>query len=441
MSFQKSRTETGKKATRSPALAFEASLDRRLVRKNRKGFRQFLGFVPSIATAIAVEVVIYIAIFMKSDRIDFENLIIACLVISSVPVLSALMLMAFRRQNAPITSAVIVTGIVFSFAISFLSGLRIPMSFVGVGLSIPFVMAIMAYANVRFHRALTASVAVCAFSQQDLLQQILGEEIRIIETPDADIGGIDTLLIDSAVHHREEWSALLMRCYMNGIDVLPWAKFMEIRLGRVDARSLDIAQIAYTPGQILHLRFKRLMDLIFVLVTLPVTLLLAALVAGYIFLRDGSPVIFTQIRCGYGGRPFRMYKFRTMYRDSSGPPTQIGDSRVIPGCRTLRYLRLDEMPQIFNILRGDMTLIGPRPEMPDLSRLYKKETPEYVHRVLLVPGITGWAQVNSGYASNSEETREKLSYDLYYIKHVSLDLDILILFRTIRTILLGVGAR
>src|SRR5690606_28806055 len=116
-------------------------------------------------------------------------------------------------------------------------------------------------------------------------------------------------------------------------------------------------------------------------------------VAIYIGLRDSFPVIFVQIRRGYGGRRFRMYKFRTMYRGSEGGATDIGDSRIIPGCNLIRKFRFDEIPQLFNILRGDMSLIGPRPVAEYVARSSALVEPKYELRSLVLPGITGWAQV------------------------------------------------
>src|SRR5690606_6606054 len=128
-------------------------------------------------------------------------------------------------------------------------------------------------------------------------------------------------------------------------------------------------------------------------------------------------------------------------KNTAGGATGDDDKRIIPGCRLIRKLRLDELPQLYNIMIGDMSLIGPRPEAVDLVRWYRSEIPQWDYRMLVLPGITGWAQVNSGYTSNPEEARMKLAYDLYYIKHLSFDLDLQILFRTAMTVLLAKGAR
>jgi len=121
--------------------------------------------------------------------------------------------------------------------------------------------------------------------------------------------------------------------------------------------------------------------------------------------------------------------------------TIAGDNRIIPGCALLRKLRLDELPQLYNIVIGDMSLIGPRPGAVYISRQMEKIEPKYAFRCLVKPGITGWAQVTSGYAGTVEQEIEKLSYDLYYIKHLSFDLDTLIVFKTIQTVLFRKGAR
>ena len=152
-------------------------------------------------------------------------------------------------------------------------------------------------------------------------------------------------------------------------------------------------------------------------------------------------MLFVQVRRGYGGRRFRMYKFRTMYKGTSGGSTSVGDRRIIPGFRLVRKLRFDELPQIYNILKGDMSLIGPRPVAEYVSRSSEAVEPKYALRSLVLPGITGWAQVTSGYAGTTSEEIEKLSYDLYYIKHLSLDLDLLVLFKTFKTVMFGFGAR
>src|SRR5690606_24639301 len=224
-------------------------------------------------------------------------------------------------------------------------------------------------------------------------------------------------------------------------EIMPWTRFIEIRHGRVHVPAFELSDLAYTPSQLLYARAKRLLDVSFVLVTLPLTLPIAAFAASYIWLRDGGSVVFVQHRRGFGGRVFRMYKLRTMFKGTAGGSTIPGDARIIPGCHLLRKLRIDEIPQLYNILIGDMSLIGPRPVAEYVARSTARQEEKYFLRNLVLPGITGWAQVTSGYAATTEEELEKLAFDLYYIKHLSFDLDLQILFKTVKTVLFGTGAR
>lgn len=146
---------------------------------------------------------------------------------------------------------------------------------------------------------------------------------------------------------------------------------------------------------------------------------------------------------GFRGRPFKMYKFRSMRNDMIGTGfTQEGDEpRITRVGRVIRKYRIDELPQIFNILKGQMSFIGPRPESMQLSEWYEKDVPFFSYRHIVRPGISGWAQVSHGYAAEVEGMKVKLEHDFYYIKHFSLWLDMLIAAKTIKTILTGFGAR
>src|SRR5690606_8449600 len=145
-----------------------------------------------------------------------------------------------------------------------------------------------------------------------------------------------------------------------------------------------------------------------------------------------------------GGRPFRMVKFRTMRLDAEAGGAAFaanGDARITKTGRFLRKFRLDELPQFWNVLRGQMSIIGPRPEQVAFARDFEGEIPLYGLRHSVPPGITGWAQVTQGYAASADETLEKLRYDIYYIKHLSLVTDVKVLLRTAATVLTGFGAR
>jgi exopolysaccharide biosynthesis polyprenyl glycosylphosphotransferase len=181
-----------------------------------------------------------------------------------------------------------------------------------------------------------------------------------------------------------------------------------------------------------------LIGLVFALPLLPFIILA-------IRLDSTGPIFYTQTRVGKGGRLFKVVKFRTMRHDAealSGPKwAGDRDPRVTRVGKFLRASRLDEIPQLWCVLKGDMAFVGPRPERPEFIELLSKEIPYYGVRHMVRPGITGWAQVKYKYGRSVEDSREKLQYDLFYIKNVSIGLDLVIMFQTIKTVLLGRGAQ
>jgi exopolysaccharide biosynthesis polyprenyl glycosylphosphotransferase len=189
---------------------------------------------------------------------------------------------------------------------------------------------------------------------------------------------------------------------------------------------------------------KRVLDLVVSTVMLVVLAPVMAGVAFVILLSDGAPIFYSQERVGRGGRSYRMWKFRTMRRDAEklgAAWAQDDDPRVIPAGRFLRRARLDELPQLWNVLRGEMSLVGPRPERGVFLEELKERYPLFQLRELVKPGLTGWAQLRYGYGSTMEEQARKLEYDLYYIKNTSLFLDLVCLLATAKVVLLGRGAR
>jgi lipopolysaccharide/colanic/teichoic acid biosynthesis glycosyltransferase len=269
----------------------------------------------------------------------------------------------------------------------------------------------------------------------------LGGNIPVIRGADTDLGGFDRFLIDVTTHYSDRWSRFLLRSYMRGVLVTPWVQFLETRRGRVDIESFDLSDIVLRPSQILYSRVKRVLDIMGVLLALPFALIIGAIVHLYILVRAGRPVLFRQERRGHGGKDFTILKFRTMHHDAGKHSALDNDDRIVPGLSLIRRLRFDEIPQILNIWRGEMSWIGPRPATIEVSEATEMVEPKYASRLLVRPGLTGWAQVNSGYASTVEEEVEKLGYDLYYVKNMSLDLDLLILARTIRILLFRTGAK
>jgi exopolysaccharide biosynthesis polyprenyl glycosylphosphotransferase len=184
---------------------------------------------------------------------------------------------------------------------------------------------------------------------------------------------------------------------------------------------------------------KRLIDIVFSIAGLLVSLLLCPLISLLIFLDSGSPILYSQLRVGKYGRPYRIYKFRTMYQDAekdgvARTATQ-NDARITRVGKILRRSHLDEIPQFWNILIGENSMIGPRAEQIELVNKFQQQLPFYRARLFVQPGLTGWAQINQRYATTVEETAIKLEYDLYYIKNRNLLLDMTIVLRTVGRVL------
>jgi len=231
-----------------------------------------------------------------------------------------------------------------------------------------------------------------------------------------------------------------------GVSVLTETEFLEQRLNRVDVERLAPDWLAATRRSGLAERaLRRALDIAGSVAILVFTLPVLLLTAIAIKLDSAGPVFYRQERVGLGGRVFSLFKFRSMRADAeaAGAPRWASrrDSRVTRVGRFIRLTRIDEIPQVINVLRGDMSLVGPRPERPVFVEQLGRIIPHYHDRAIVKPGITGWAQVNYPYGASVEDARMKLAYDLYYVARRSLFLDLLILVATVRVILFQEGAR
>ena len=264
----------------------------------------------------------------------------------------------------------------------------------------------------------------------------------------AEGGRYDAIVADLRADIPDEWERFLADRALDGMLVMHVKQIEESLTGRVAIEHLSENTLGSLIPGIVYGKFKRAGDLVAALVTLPLFAPFLLLVAILIRLDSRGPVLFKQQRMGYRGQPFRMYKFRSMKHRSGGPGdardaamTRDADDRVTRVGRIIRKYRIDELPQIVNVIRGEMSWIGPRPEAVPLSLWYEAELPFYRYRHIVRPGITGWAQVKQGHVADVDDVLWKLHYDFYYIKNFSFWLDILIVARTIQTILSGFGAR
>jgi sugar transferase (PEP-CTERM system associated) len=247
-------------------------------------------------------------------------------------------------------------------------------------------------------------------------------------------------------HSREELAAALLDSRLRGLQVSDAVDFYEEISGKVWVEALNPQWFVYTNGFNRSRAgncLKRCFDVTFASLLILLAAPLLLLVAIAIKLDSAGPVFFRQVRVGLHGKTFVIYKFRSMRRDAElelGPTwTAESDERVTRVGRLLRMFRLDEIPQAFNVLNGDMSIVGPRPERPYFVARLEQEIPFYSLRHYLKPGITGWAQVMYRYGASVEDSYEKLQYDFYYAKHTSILCDAVILLKTVRIVLCGRG--
>jgi exopolysaccharide biosynthesis polyprenyl glycosylphosphotransferase len=270
------------------------------------------------------------------------------------------------------------------------------------------------------------------------------EDYQVIGTSDqltrlVEDNQVTDLIVAISGDLRGEMFQALLDVQGTGVEIVRMPTAYEELLNRVPVMCLEADWILRSflddaRGSNFYEVGKRLIDIVGALVGLFGMLLVLPFVALATFLDDGLPIFYGQIRSGRGGQPYTIIKFRTMRRDAEADGkakwAKEDDERATRVGRFLRKSHLDELPQFINVLRGEMSLVGPRAERPELIRMFEEHVPFYRARLLVKPGISGWAQINFGYASSIEETVIKLEYDLYYIKHRSLLLDFMILMRT-----------
>lgn len=294
---------------------------------------------------------------------------------------------------------------------------------------------------------------VVVTQEKKLAMEIDGTDHAVVETvlspqehpPSVPLDPGTTLVVDLRAVLSDDMAQYVSSLSMAGYPVRGLLNVYEEHMERLPMVHLaegweltaPVARNVYAP-------VKRVADFVLTLVTAPLWLLLMLLVAMVVRIDSPGPVVFRQQRVGKDGKRFTLYKFRTMRTDAEkdGPRfAEVNDPRITRSGRFLRKSRLDEIPQLINVLRGELSLVGPRPERPVFVRDFSRKIPFYNARSLVRPGVTGWAQVNYGYADDVADTIDKLTFDLYYVKHMSAWLDIQILGQSIWTVLTGSGAR
>jgi lipopolysaccharide/colanic/teichoic acid biosynthesis glycosyltransferase len=289
--------------------------------------------------------------------------------------------------------------------------------------------------------------AVVPFGRVDALWTIPHVDWLVLSRPRLhDARGCQAIVADFNADLPDEWEGFLAEAALAGRIVYQVKQLSESLTGRVELEQLSENNFGSLVPARGYFYFKSALDFALAVLLLSIALPIMALIVLLIWLDDGGPPIFRQKRIGHAGKHITVYKFRTMreaptHDKRAAAMTSDGDERITPIGEILRKFRLDELPQIFNILKFEMSWIGPRPEADVLSIWYQGEIPFYRYRHVVKPGISGWAQVNQGHVADVEQVHRKLQYDFYYIKYFSPWLDLLILLRTFKTILTGFGSR
>ncbi len=240
----------------------------------------------------------------------------------------------------------------------------------------------------------------------------------------------------------------MLNCKLSGIDVLDAPSFYEQMTGKLLIEDIKPSWFIFSDGfKITSFKrfYKKIFDVFLSVIGLIIQLPLIPFIAAMIKVDSPGPVFFRQVRVGEREKDFVLYKFRTMRlnaeKDTGAVWAQENDERITGVGKFLRKTRLDEVPQLFNVLKGDMSFVGPRPERPEFIEQLKEIIPYYSERHFVKPGITGWAQIKYPYGASVKDAIEKLRYDLYYIKHLSLFLDLLIVLETVKVVFFGRGGR
>jgi lipopolysaccharide/colanic/teichoic acid biosynthesis glycosyltransferase len=324
---------------------------------------------------------------------------------------------------------------------------RFPYDRVGLAAGFLLHVAWLYFLYIRAERKVRRRIAVVPFGATDRLTQIERVDWHLLKRPMLhDTRSCNAIVADFSAELPDEWEAFLADAALAGRIVYQVKQLAESLTGRVELEHLSENSFGSLVPALGYFYLKGLVDFAFALLLLPLVLPLMAVVAVAIRLDSKGPALFRQKRVGHAGRSIIVYKFRTMRTVEKGDElssamTKADDARITRLGHVLRKLRIDELPQLINILKWEMSWIGPRPEAQVLSQWYTSEIPFYRYRHVVKPGISGWAQVNQGHVAEVGEVHRKLQYDFYYIKYFSPWLDALIFFRTIKTMLTGFGSR
>lgn len=268
-----------------------------------------------------------------------------------------------------------------------------------------------------------------------------------VADPSENLDHVDALTVDLRADLDDAWERRIAELALAGVPIYHIKHLQESISGRVELEHLSETSYGTLSPPTGYIITKRCIDTLVAVIAMVLLLPLFVVVAALVRLDSPGPAIFRQRRIGFRGRPFVVCKFRTMRMSGASDDsrdaamTRDSDERITRVGHFLRKTRLDELPQLINVVRGEMSLIGPRPEAEILSKWYEQEIPFYRYRHIVLPGVTGWAQINQGHVTDVRDVTSKLHYDFYYIKNISPWIDALIAIRTMLIMVSGHGAR
>ncbi|MDO5685944.1 MAG: sugar transferase [Neisseria sp.] len=338
-------------------------------------------------------------------------------------------------------SVLSIFGAWFGVAITVIILLRLPYSLSYLTISLLGVICCLFF-EFFYTKQQKNIMAFIPMGRSGEIYQIQGVEWIRLDTPELPREKINAIVADlHSPDLGDSWQNFLADCALEGISVFNIRQIEESLTGKIKIHHMyenDLGSLQPSP---FYIHIKYLLDILLILLSLPLVIIVVILTAIAIKLDDGGKIFYFQDRVGFRNKTFTAYKLRSMSEASSTHTTVQNDQRITRVGRFIRKTRIDELPQFLNVLKGEMSLIGPRAEYLAFAQELEKEVPFFNYRHIVKPGISGWAQVMQGYATGAEETKTKLEYDFYYIKHFSFSLDVLIFFKTIKTMLTGFGAR
>ncbi len=415
--------------------------------------RNLMNRTPSLAHYLSIGVVLiiltvltYLPIkqteFLFSEKV-LNSIFIAFLAYSLASVSVVTLLYFPGRQHALHVLRAVGVAYASIFAVSALLFITFSNSFVifnGILASLFFLC------DSLYRTRIPARMAYIPFGNAKNAHELPYTDWTELQSPNLPNTLIQAIVVD--LHSPDltpEWQKFLADATLNNIPVYHIRQIEESLTGRVKIRHMyenDLGSLLPSPA---YMAVKRIMDNILIIISLPITLPLMLITAIAIKIESPySSIFFTQKRIGQHGKEFTIYKFRSMIAEAEREGAkfaQIGDERITKIGHFLRRTRLDELPQFYNILRGEMSLIGPRPEQKVFVEQFEHSIPFYNYRHIVKPGLSGWAQVTQGYTANTDETQVKIEHDFYYIKNFSFLMDMVVLLKTVNIIIKGTGAR